>query len=315
MSHAFGPYAGVPVVDGIRRGMKKAEGKPKGGFMPVISIKQLLESGVHFGHQTKRWNPKMDKYIFGKRNGIYIIDLQKTVKKLKEACEFIKGVSEKGGTVLFVGTKIQAQEIINEEAKRCNMYYVSHRWLGGMLTNYKTIRKSIKRLEELEKMKEETFDKLTKKEVSMLTKEMDKLQKILGGIRSMERLPSCLYVVDIKNEHTAVLEAQKLEIPVVGIADTNSDPDEVEHVIPGNDDAIKSIRLITCLISESVLEGKRNVPAEVIEGETPKEETAEVEIPEAIKIEEEIEEVLNKFEEEAVEQIAAKKKTSTEGEL
>jgi small subunit ribosomal protein S2 len=283
--------------------------------MPVISIKQLLESGVHFGHQTKRWNPKMDKYIFGKRNGIYIIDLQKTVKKLKEACEFIKGVSEKGGTVLFVGTKIQAQEIINEEAKRCNMYYVSHRWLGGMLTNYKTIRKSIKRLEELEKMKEETFDKLTKKEVSMLTKEMDKLQKILGGIRSMERLPSCLYVVDIKNEHTAVLEAQKLEIPVVGIADTNSDPDEVEHVIPGNDDAIKSIRLITCLISESVLEGKRNVPAEVIEGETPKEETAEVEIPEAIKIEEEIEEVLNKFEEEAVEQIAAKKKTSTEGEL
>ncbi|MEI7905681.1 MAG: 30S ribosomal protein S2, partial [Candidatus Firestonebacteria bacterium] len=226
--------------------------------MPVISIKQLLEAGVHFGHQTKRWNPKMEKFIYGKRNGIYIIDLQKTVKKLKEACDFVKQASADGGYVLFVGTKSQAQEIVTEEAKRCNMYFVSHRWLGGMLTNFKTIKKSLKRLEDLEKMKESnTFAKFTKKEVSNMEKEMEKLNKVLGGIRSMDRLPAVVYVVDTKKEHTAILEAKRLEIPVIGIADTNSDPDEVDYVIPGNDDAIRSIKLITYLISESVLEGKR----------------------------------------------------------
>ena len=225
--------------------------------MPVISIKQLLESGVHFGHQTKRWNPKMEKFIYGKRNGIYIIDLQKTVKKLKEACDFIRSVSEAGGAVLFVGTKSQAQEIITEEAKRAGMHYISFRWLGGMLTNFKTIKKSIKRLEDIEKMKVEVFDKLPRHEVMQLEKEMGKLNKVLGGIRHMDKLPAALFVIDTKKEHTAILEATKLEIPVVGVADTNADPDEVEYVIPGNDDAIRSIKLITNLIAESVLEGKK----------------------------------------------------------
>ncbi len=225
--------------------------------MPVISIKQLLESGVHFGHQTKRWNPKMEKFIYGKRNGIYIIDLQKTVKKLKEACDFIRSVSEAGGAVLFVGTKSQAQEIVTEEAKRAGMHYVSFRWLGGMLTNFKTIKKSIKRLEDIEKMKAEVFDKLPRHEVMQLEKEMGKLNKVLGGIRHMDKLPAALFVIDTKKEHTAILEATKLEIPVVGVADTNADPDEVEYVIPGNDDAIRSIKLITNLIAESVLEGKK----------------------------------------------------------
>ncbi|OGF48344.1 MAG: 30S ribosomal protein S2 [Candidatus Firestonebacteria bacterium RIFOXYA2_FULL_40_8] len=225
--------------------------------MPVISIKQLLESGVHFGHQTKRWNPKMEKFIYGKRNGIYIIDLQKTVKKLKEACDFIRSVSEAGGAVLFVGTKSQAQEIITEEAKRAGMHYISFRWLGGMLTNFKTIKKSIKRLEDIEKMKVEVFDKLPRHEVMQLEKEMGKLNKVLGGIRHMDKLPAALFVIDTKKEHTAILEATKLEIPVVGVADTNADPDEVEYVIPGNDDAIRSIKLITNLIAESVFEGKK----------------------------------------------------------
>ena len=276
--------------------------------MPVISIKQLLESGVHFGHQTKRWNPKMEKYIYGKRNGIYIIDLQKTVKKLKEACDFVRGVSENGGYVLFVGTKSQAQEIVAEEAKRCGMYYVAYRWLGGMLTNFKTIKKSIKRLEEIEKMKAEIFDKLTKHEVANLEKEMTKLQRVLGGIRNMDKIPSCLYLVDTKKEKTAILEAKKLEIPVIGIADTNSDPDEVEYVIPGNDDAIRSIKLISYLISESVLEGKKGKIETTLMEEKKEGVAEEKELPVDIEkelpvdIDDEIEKVMSKFEEEEKEQ-------------
>ena len=267
--------------------------------MPVISIKQLLEAGVHFGHQTKRWNPKMAKFIYGKRNGIYIIDLQKTVKKLKEACDFVKEAAGKGGYVLFVGTKSQAQEIITEEAKRAGMFYVSYRWLGGMLTNFKTIKKSIKRLDDLEKMKaNDTFSKFTKKEVLGFEKEMTKLSKVLGGIRSMDRLPAAVYVVDTKKEHTAILEAKRLEIPVIGIADTNSDPDEVDYVIPGNDDAIRAIKLVTYLISESVLEGKRGVAEEALLAEKAAADAA----AEAAKelpadIDEEMETVMDKFEE------------------
>jgi len=298
--------------------------------MPVISIKQLLESGVHFGHQTKRWNPKMEKFIYGKRNGIYIIDLQKTVKKLKEACDFVRSVSEAGGAVLFVGTKSQAQEIITEEAKRAGMYYISFRWLGGMLTNFKTIKKSIKRLEEIEKMKAEVFDKLPRHEVMQLEKEMGKLNKVLGGIRHMDKLPAALFVIDTKKEHTAILEATKLEIPVVGVADTNADPDEVEYVIPGNDDAIRSIKLITNLIAESIIEGKKGkteasmieekkdiaveaVEAAPVAGEAgvegealPVEETGAITIPETVdvvveeltaEIDEELEKVISKLEE------------------
>lgn len=291
--------------------------------MPVISIKQLLESGVHFGHQTKRWNPKMEKYIYGKRNGIYIIDLQKTVKKLKEACDFVRTVSESGGYVLFVGTKSQAQEIVVEEAKRCGMFYVAYRWLGGMLTNFKTIKNSIKRLKEIEKMKEEIFDKLPKHEVAQLEKEMLKLQKVLGGIRNMDKLPSCLYLVDTKKEKTAILEAKKLEIPVIGIADTNSDPDEVDYVIPGNDDAIRSIKLVSYLISESVLEGKRGKTettmieekeeggieekqegdmGEIKEGDIAEMKDGGIEEKEiSVEIDDEIEKVIKKFEEEETE--------------
>ncbi len=302
--------------------------------MPVISIKSLLESGVHFGHQTKRWNPKMEKYIYGKRNGIYIIDLQKTVKKLKEACDFIRSISEAGGSVLFVGTKSQAQEIITEEAKRAGMYYVSFRWLGGMLTNFKTIKKSIKRLEEIEKMKAEVFDKLPRHEVMALEKEMGKLNKVLGGIRHMDKLPAALFVVDTKKEHTAILEAAKLDIPVVGVADTNADPDEIEYVIPGNDDAIRSIKLITGLIAESVLEGKKGkidaamleskkeaAPAEIVPESAeviPAAETEEIpvlavdELP--LEIDEEIETVISKFEEEPeIKKTAVKKKIVKEG--
>ena len=304
--------------------------------MPVISIKALLESGVHFGHQTKRWNPKMEKYIYGKRNGIYIIDLQKTVKKLKEACDFIRSVSEAGGSVLFVGTKSQAQEIITEEAKRSGMYYVSFRWLGGMLTNFKTIKKSIKRLEEIEKMKAEVFDKLPRHEVMQLEKEMAKLNKVLGGIRHMDKLPAALFVVDTKKEHTAILEATKLDIPVVGVADTNADPDEIEYVIPGNDDAIRSIKLITGLIAESVIEGKKgkldaammeskkdapvaDIAPDAVEEIAPLlegEETPVIAVDELpLDINEEIETVISKFEEEPeVKKPITKKKIVKEGE-
>ena len=226
--------------------------------MSVISMKQLLEAGVHFGHQTRRWNPKMAEYIFTERNGIYIIDLQKTVKKVEEAYDFIRSVSEEGKDVLFVGTKKQAQESIQEEAIRCNMYYVNQRWLGDMLTNFNTIKTRIARLNELEKMEEEgTFDLLPKKEVIKLKAEQEKLQKNLGGIKEMKGIPGALFVVDPRKERTAILEAKILGIPVVAIVDTNCDPEEVDYVIPGNDDAIRAVKLITSKMADAVLEGRQ----------------------------------------------------------
>ena len=221
-------------------------------------MKQLLEAGVHFGHQTRRWNPKMAKYIFTDRNGIYIIDLQKTVRKMDEAYRFVKKLAADGGIVLFVGTKKQAQEAVREEAERCGMYYVNQRWLGGMLTNFSTIRKRIDRLHELEKMEEEgLFESLTKKEVAKLLHEKEKLNKFLGGIKNMERLPDAVFIVDPRKEKIAVAEARKLDIPIVAIVDTNCDPDEIDYVIPGNDDAIRAIRLLTSKIADAVLEGKQ----------------------------------------------------------
>ena len=224
--------------------------------MSIVSIKQLLEAGVHFGHHTRRWNPKMAEYIFTERNGIYIIDLQKTIKKFEEAYMFARDIAAQGGTVLFVGTKKQAADAIREEAERCGMYYVNVRWLGGMLTNYKTIRMSINRLASLEKMQEDgTFDMLPKKEVASLQKEMANLERNLGGIKNMDRLPSAIFIVDPRKEHNAVLEAKKLGIPVIAIVDTNCDPDDADYVIPGNDDAIRAIRLISSVIANAVIEG------------------------------------------------------------
>ena len=224
--------------------------------MSIVSIKQLLEAGVHFGHHTRRWNPKMAEYIFTERNGIYIIDLQKTIKKFEEAYMFARDIASDGGTILFVGTKKQAADAIREEAERCGMYYVNVRWLGGMLTNYKTIRMSINRLASLEKMQEDgTFDMLPKKEVASLQKEMANLERNLGGIKNMDRLPSAIFIVDPRKEHNAVLEAKKLGIPVIAIVDTNCDPDDADYVIPGNDDAIRAIRLISSVIANAVIEG------------------------------------------------------------
>lgn len=226
--------------------------------MAVISMKQLLEAGVHFGHQTRRWNPKMAPYIFTDRNGIYIIDLQKTVKKVEEAYNFIKQVVANGESILFVGTKKQAQDAVKEEAEKCGMFYVNHRWLGGMLTNFQTIRKRVDRLNEVERMeREEVFNLLPKKEVAELIHEKERLQKFLGGIKEMKRLPAALYVIDPRKEHIAVAEARKLGIPIVAIVDTNCDPDEVDYIIPGNDDAIRAVKLITGKIAEAVLEGKQ----------------------------------------------------------
>ena len=226
--------------------------------MAVISIKQLLEAGVHFGHHTRRWNPKMAEYIFTERNGIYIIDLQKTVGKIDEAYNFVKEISANGGDLLFVGTKKQAADAIKEESERCGQYYVNVRWLGGMLTNYKTIKNSINRLEALTAMKENgTFALLPKKEVAVLEKEMADLQKNLGGIKEMPGLPDAIFIVDPKKEHNAVLEAKKLGIPVIAIVDTNCDPDDADYVIPGNDDAIRAIRLISSVIANAVIEGKQ----------------------------------------------------------
>ncbi|SES68136.1 SSU ribosomal protein S2P [Natronincola peptidivorans] len=231
--------------------------------MSVISMKQLLEAGVHFGHQTRRWNPKMAEYIFTERNGIYIIDLQKTVKKVEEAYEFIKELASEGKTILFVGTKKQAQEAIQEEAKRCDMYFVNQRWLGGMLTNYNTIKNRIDRLRELEKMEEDgTFDVLPKKEVIKLRAEMERLEKFLGGIKDMKEMPSALFVVDPRKERIAIKEAHILGIPVVSIVDTNCDPDDVDMVIPGNDDAIRAVKLLTATIANAVLEGKQGFQTE-----------------------------------------------------
>ena len=226
--------------------------------MAVVSMKQLLEAGVHFGHQTRRWNPKMQTYIYTERNGIYIIDLQKTVKKLEEAYNFVKEVAANGQSVLFVGTKKQAQEAIREEASRVGMYYVNSRWLGGMLTNFKTMRTRVDRMTQLKKMQEDgTFDMLPKKEVMKLLGEMAKLEKYLGGVKEMRRLPGALFVVDPRKEHNAVSEARKLGIPVVAIVDTNCDPDEIDYVIPGNDDAIRAIRLISSVMANAITEGKQ----------------------------------------------------------
>ncbi|MCD8144707.1 MAG: 30S ribosomal protein S2 [Oscillospiraceae bacterium] len=226
--------------------------------MAVVSMKQLLEAGVHFGHQTRRWNPKMATYIYTVRNGIYIVDLQKTVKKLEEAYNFVRDLATQGGTVLFVGTKKQAQESIKEEAERVGMYYVNARWLGGMLTNFKTMRTRVNRLAQLKKMQEDgTFDMLPKKEVMKHMGEMAKLEKYLGGVKDMKKLPSALFVVDPRKEHNAIAEARKLGIPVVAIVDTNCDPDEIDYVIPGNDDAIRAIRLISSIMANAIAEGQR----------------------------------------------------------
>ena len=226
--------------------------------MVAVSMKQLLEAGVHFGHQTRRWNPKMKEYIFTERNGIYIIDLQKTVKKVEEAYNFIREVSESGKDVLFVGTKKQAQDAIKEEAERVGMYYVNNRWLGGMLTNFKTIKKRIERLEQLHKMEEDgTFDLLPKKEVIKLKGEIEKLEKFMGGIKNMKGVPGAMFVVDPRKERIAIAEAKRLNIPVVAIVDTNCDPDEVDYVIPGNDDAIRAVKLIAGAMADAILEGRQ----------------------------------------------------------
>jgi|SRR5690625_2766916 len=236
-------------------------GITKGGFfMSIISMKQLLEAGVHFGHQTRRWNPKMKPYIFTERNGIYIIDLQKTVKKIEEAYEFVRQLAADGGSVLFVGTKKQAQDSVYEEATRSGMFYVNQRWLGGTLTNFKTIRKRINRLVEIETMEEDgTFDVLPKKETINLLREKERLLKFLGGIRDMDKLPDAVFVIDPRKENIAIAEARKLNIPIIGIVDTNCDPDEIDYVIPANDDAIRAVKLLTSKIADAVIEGKQGI--------------------------------------------------------
>jgi small subunit ribosomal protein S2 len=227
-------------------------------------MKQLLEAGVHFGHQTRRWNPKMAEYIYMERNGIYIIDLQKTVKKLEEAYSFVRSLAESGQSILFVGTKKQAQDAVREEASRVGQYYVNARWLGGMLTNFKTMRTRVDRLNQLKRMQEDgTFDMLPKKEVIKLMGEQAKLEKYLGGVKDMKKLPGALFVIDPRKEHNAIAEARKLHIPIVAIVDTNCDPDEVDYVIPGNDDAIRAIRLISSAMANAVQEGRQGVDAEV----------------------------------------------------
>ena len=244
--------------------------------MSVISMKQLLEAGVHFGHQTRRWNPKMAKYIFTERNGIYIIDLQKTVKKLEEAYMFIRDVAASGESVLFVGTKKQAGESIKEEAERAGANYVNARWLGGMLTNFRTIRRRIDRLAQLRTMEEDgTFDRLPKKEVVKLNLEIEKLEKFMGGIKTMKKLPGAMFIVDPRKERIAVAEAKKLGIPIVAIVDTNCDPDEIDYVIPGNDDAIRAVKLIAQTMANAILEGKQGEQAEEAAAEKEAEEEAE----------------------------------------
>ena len=231
--------------------------------MAVVSMKQLLEAGVHFGHQTRRWNPKMAKYIFTERNGIYIIDLQKTVKKLDEAYNYVKEVAAEGGDILFVGTKKQAQESIRDEALRCGMHYVNARWLGGMMTNFKTMRTRIDRLNQLKTMQADgTFDMLPKKEVIKHLGEIEKLEKYLGGVKEMKKLPGALFIVDTRKERNAIAEAHRLGIPVVAIADTNCDPDEIDYPIPGNDDAIRAIKLISSVMANAMIEGKQGEETE-----------------------------------------------------
>ncbi len=248
--------------------------------MSVVSMKQLLEAGVHFGHQTRRWNPKMAEYIYMERNGIYIIDLQKTVKKLEESYDFVRSLAENGQNILFVGTKKQAQDAVREEAQRVGQYYVNARWLGGMLTNFKTMRTRVDRLAQLKKMQEDgTFDMLPKKEVMKHLGEMEKLEKYLGGVKEMKKLPGALFVVDPRKEHNAIAEARKLNIPIIAIVDTNCDPDEIDYVIPGNDDAIRAIRLIAGAMASAVQEGRQGQDAEVaqVASEAPAEETVAAE--------------------------------------
>ena len=244
--------------------------------MAVVSMKQLLEAGVHFGHQTRRWNPKMATYIYTERNGIYIIDLQKTVKKLEEAYNFVRDIAADGGNVLFVGTKKQAQDAIKEEAARCGGYYVNARWLGGMLTNFRTMRTRIDRLAQLKKMEEDgTFAMLPKKEVIKHQGEIEKLEKYLGGVKEMKKIPAAMFIVDPRKERNAIAEAKKLNIPIVAIVDTNCDPDEIDYVIPGNDDAIRAIRLIAAAMASAVIEGRQGEDAEAVAVETEAVEAAE----------------------------------------
>lgn len=259
--------------------------------MSIISMKQLLEAGVHFGHQTRRWNPKMKKYIFTERNGIYIIDLQKTVKKVEQAYNFVKDIAANGGTVLFVGTKKQAQNTVKEEAIRSGMYYVNQRWLGGTLTNFKTIRKSINRLKSIERMEEDgTFDVLPKKEVVDLLKEKARLEKFLGGIKDMKKLPDAIFVIDTRKERIAIAEARKLNIPIIGIVDTNCDPDEVDYVIPANDDAIRAVKLLTSKMADAILEVKQGEELDEVEAKTTEEEVVEEVVnEEAVNTEEKVE--------------------------
>ena len=246
--------------------------------MAVVAMKQLLEAGVHFGHQTRRWDPRMAEYIFQARNGIHIIDLQKTSKKLDEAYNFIREQAEEGKTILFVGTKKQAQECMKEAAEKCGMYYVDKRWLGGMLTNFDTIQKRIQRLKDLEAMAEDgTFEVLPKKEVILLKKEMEKLERNLGGIKDMNELPGVIFLVDPKKERIAVLEAKKLGIPTVGLVDTNCNPEDVDYVIPGNDDAIRAVKLIADVMANAVIEGKQGESFDVEVEEQPEEETTTIE--------------------------------------
>ena len=244
--------------------------------MSVISMKQLLEAGVHFGHQTRRWNPKMPPYIFTERNGIYIIDLQKTVKKLEEAYSFINQIAQDGGEVLFVGTKKQAQDSVKEEAERCGMSYVNARWLGGMLTNFQTFQKRIRRLAQLNAMEADgTFDLLPKKEVIKLNLEREKLEKFMGGITEMKKMPAAMFIVDPRKERIAVLEAKKLGIPIVAIVDTNCDPDEIDYVIPGNDDAIRAVKLIAGAMADAIIAGRQGEQTVAEEAEVEAEEAAE----------------------------------------
>ena len=290
--------------------------------MSVVAMKQLLEAGVHFGHQTRRWDPKMAEYIFQARNGIHIIDLQKTSKKLDEAYAFLKEQAEEGKTVLFVGTKKQAQECIKEAAIKCNMYYVDQRWLGGMLTNFKTIEARVKRLTDLEKMAEDgTFEVLPKKEVANLKKEMEKLEKNLGGIKNMKEIPGVMFVVDPKKERIAVLEAHKLGIPVVGLVDTNCNPEDVDYAIPGNDDAIRAVKLIADVMANAVIEGRQGEDGEMSTVEAEMEESVVAE-PESIEevveateeVEEKVEEVKEEVEEKPARKPRAKKAAKAEKE-
>ncbi len=284
--------------------------------MAVVAMKQLLEAGVHFGHQTRRWDPKMAEYIFQARNGIHIIDLQKTSKKLDEAYAFLKEQAEQGKTVLFVGTKKQAQECVKEAAEKCGMYYVNERWLGGTLTNFTTIRKRIGRLVELEKMQEDgTFDVLPKKEVILLKKEMEKLEKNLGGIKEMTGIPGVMFIVDPKKERIGILEARKLGIPVIGLVDTNCNPEDVDYAIPGNDDAIRAVKLIADCMASAVIEGRQGESMDVEEAMTDEEIAEPTDMEEVVaETTETVEEPVQEMAEEVVEEKAKRAKKTTKKE-